>query len=88
MEPLDIANWYFKNKHVSKEGTSGAHYTSGIKSELEDNNHKRPDRYIFLQQQEARVLGMCSVKSSLAKGWWFKETLKESPWEDMPLTSA
>ena len=76
-EPVDIANWYYKNKN-----TKHGHYADGIEDELKDDNHKRPGRYRFLQQQEARVTGKTPA-SSLGKAHVFKEMLGERRWQDV-----
>ena len=82
IEPVDIASWYFKNKNVDSAIGPGSHYVDGIENELVDENHKRPGRYLFLQQQEARSFGSESVHSSLGKRRWFKEVLKDERWQD------
>ena len=74
---MDIANWYFKNKNV-KSG----HYADGVEDELKDDNHKRPGRYLFLQQQEARVTGQTPA-SSLGPAHMFKALLGERRWQDV-----
>ena len=81
-EPVDIANWYYKNKHI-KSG----HYANGIKDELKDDNNKRPGRYLFLQQQEARVIGQTPA-SSLGKAHMFKDLLGDKQWQDVNAAHA
>ena len=78
-EPVDIANWYCKNKHA--DGASG-HYADGIEDELKDDNKKRPGRYLFLQQQEARVTGQTPA-SSLGKAHALKKLLGDRRWQDV-----
>jgi hypothetical protein len=75
VEPLDIANFYYKEKNC--DGTEdGKHYVDGIndKEELTDNM-TRPGRYILLQQQEARYPDRFPFRSSLGKGRQMKELL-------------
>ena len=81
-EPVDIANWYYKNKNV-KSG----HYADGIEDELKDDNNKRPGRYLFLQQQEARVTGQTPA-SSLGKAHMFKKLLGDRQWQDVNAARA
>ena len=81
-EPVDIANWYYRNKN-SKSG----HYADGIENELKDDNNKRPGRYLFLQQQEARVTGK-KPASSLGKAHMFKELLGDRRWQDVNAARA
>lgn len=75
VEPLDIANWYYKEKNI-KYG----HYAEGIQDALKDDNKKRPGRYILLQQQEHRVFG--EAESSLGKAKFFEELLGRKSWKD------
>ena len=70
VEPLDIANWYFRDKHVHF-----GHYIDGIVNELQDDNRKRPGRYILLQQREHRAFG--SAASSLDKARAAQGALKK-----------
>ena len=48
-----------------------------------EDNDRRPGRYILLQEQEKRVYGAHKVKSSLLKGYEFKQTLGHNKWEDV-----
>ena len=78
VEPLDIANWYYKDKHLTPSG----HYIDGIVDELQDDNDKRPGRYILLQQQEDRAFG--SAASSLGKARQLKALLVDRSWHELP----
>ena len=51
---------------------------------LEDND-RRPGRWILLQRKELEHAGGDSsrMKSSLAKGFWFKERLGSETWQDV-----
>lgn len=76
-EPVDIANWYYRNKHLES-----GHYADGITDELKDDNSKRPGRYLFLAQQEARVWPDRKPASSLGKAHMFRELLGDKSWQD------
>ncbi|CAM9723916.1 unnamed protein product [Ascophyllum nodosum] len=75
-EPLDIANWYFRQKNLQY-----GHYIDGIPEhdELVDNN-KRPGRYILLQQKEKGLLERTPV-SSLSTARQLKDVLKNTSWD-------
>ena len=81
-EPVDIANWYYKNKHIDS-----GHYADGIVDELKDDNRKRPGRYRFLQQEEKRVTGKTPA-SSLGKAHMFKNLLGDRRWQDVNAARA
>ena len=49
----------------------------------DEDNKRRPGRYILLQEQEKRVFGADRVKSSLLKGYEFKALLGNKKWEDV-----
>ena len=48
-----------------------------------EDNHKRPGRYILLQQVEAQVFGKRAIKSSLEKAFIFKEKIGLRRWQDV-----
>lgn len=75
-EPMDIANWYIKEKNVDC-----GHYADDILDELNDDNKKRPGRYQLLQRQEFRVFG--STKSSLTKAHLLKALLGTASWKSL-----
>ena len=77
VEPLDIANWYIREKHLHD-----GHYIDGIPEhdELVDND-KRPGRYILLQRIEKERSGRTLV-SSLSTARQVKDILKNTSWED------
>lgn len=78
VEPLDIANYYKKNKHVES-----GHYADGISDETRTDNNKRPGRYMLLQAQELRAFTDTMPKSSLDKARQFKELLGDVKWEQV-----
>jgi hypothetical protein len=85
-EPLDIANWYFRNyqwEHAAANGCAeqGYHYADGIADELRDDNHRRPDRFLLLQQMEVAAEG--SAESSLGAAHRLKALLGNRRWQDV-----
>lgn len=81
VEPVDIANYYRKNKHLES-----GHYADGVGEDELTDNDRRPGRYILLQRQEARAFGegrpSYVVESSLGKARQFKEQFGEKKWEE------
>ena len=75
VEPLDIVNWYIKNKHCGK---NGEHYVEGSKNGTVDNN-KRPGIYLFLQQLEKQVTQDYPMTSH-AKADYYQARLGQHPW--------
>jgi hypothetical protein len=87
VEPLDIANWYHRRKHMQDPGNPNkAHYIDGIdtkEDELQKDNQKRPGRYLRLQQLEHRLLGK-EPASSLEKARYYRDILGTThPLEDL-----
>jgi hypothetical protein len=74
VEPIDIANWYLKEKNLNS-----GHYIDGITDELVDDNGKRPGRYILLQQLEFATFG--GVESSLDTARTLKTILGTTSWK-------
>ena len=90
-EPLDIANWYYKNKHwefkVAKNcEAEGYHYADGIVDELRDTNERRPDRYVLLQQRQAAASG--HAESSMAAAHRLKALLGNRKWQEVARVQA
>jgi hypothetical protein len=86
VEPLDIANWYFRNyqwEHAAANGCAeeGYHYADGITDELRDDNHRRPDRFLLLQRMEVAAEG--SAESSLGAAHRLKALLGNRRWQDV-----
>lgn len=79
VEPLDIANWYYREKNAQEKG----HYVDDIEEggdELFDND-KRPGRYILLQRIETMHTGK-PHETSLATARKLKGLLGETSWRD------
>lgn len=88
-EPLDIANWYMKNKQWEYKKMyncveEGYHYAAGINSiddELHKDNDRRPSRYQLLQLKEAEVLRTAASSMGLARK--LQAMLGNRKWEDV-----
>lgn len=76
VEPLDIANWYYGGKN-----TGSGHYVDDIPEDNElVDNHRRPGRYILLQQKEMEMFDR-KPASSLRTARELKILLEENSWE-------
>jgi hypothetical protein len=94
VEPVDIANWYMKNKQWEYKEMydcveTGYHYAEGIDSEhdqLHTPNKRRPRRYRLLQRMEKEVLGSAASSIGLAKK--LQGILGNRRWQDVLLPPA
>jgi hypothetical protein len=74
-EPLDIANWYMKNKHWEYKEMydcveEGYHYAQGINTNVDEltvDNDRRALRYRLLQRMEVVALGSAASSMGLAR---------------------
>jgi hypothetical protein len=88
-EPLDIANWYMKNKqweYKEKYGCveEGYHYAQGIDTETDEltvDNDRRPSRYRLLQRMERNALGSAAPSMGLARK--LAAQLGNRKWQDV-----
>jgi hypothetical protein len=88
-EPLDIANWYMKNKqwqYKEKYGCveEGYHYAQGIDTEEDEltvDNDRRPSRYTLLQRMERNALGSAAPSMGLARK--LQAQLGNRKWQDV-----
>jgi hypothetical protein len=74
-EPLDITNWYMKNKQWEYKEMydcveEGYHYAQGIDTaddECHVDNDRRPSRYRLLQRMERNALASAASSMELAR---------------------